>query len=182
MMKLKSRRKADRAPELPDFTAWGKRLRRAYTKASDKEDASKSKLRHRKRAANAFKVSAYRYLRELKQANLIEQLREKVEGNGSQWKGHGETDELWVLRLATGGEQTDKRRATRSRWAPELRLADLNDVQPELLLGFLYEAGPGALIKRDAKKGIRYGWAESYRIRLVPKRAQKRPKSKVAGG
>ena len=129
MRKLNKRNTADRSPELSDFKAWGKRLRRAYMKASDKAAESQSTLRPRKRGPNAFKLSAYRYLRELKQANLIDGLRAFVEErDGSQWKGHGENDELWVLRLATEGEQTDKRRATRTRWAPELRLADLNDV------------------------------------------------------
>jgi hypothetical protein len=128
---------------------------------------------------------AYRYLRELKQDDLIQKLREDVEErDGSQWKGHGESDELWVLRLATSGEQTEKKRATRTRWAPELRLADLNDVDPDLLLGFLYEAGPGALIKQDAKKGVRYGWAERYRaggaLKLV-RRSRPSAKKPLAG-
>lgn len=182
MGKLEKRKTSKRSPELTDYKAWGKQLRRAFKKAFGKAAASESTLRPRKRGPNAFKLSAYRYLRELKHANLIEGLREYVEErDGTQWKGRGESDELWVLRLATKGKQIDQKRATRYRWAPELRLADLNDVQPGLLLGFLYEAGAGAIIKKDARDAVRYDWAECYQENAPTKRsrsAQARPRIK----
>ena len=169
----------DTEPNLTDFEKWGKRLRRAYKKAFEKEASSESVLRNRKRAINAFKLSAYRYYRQLQQAGLISALQEFVVGrDGSRWNGRGERGESWVLRLATKDEQTDKKRQSRRRLAAELRLANANNVQPDLLLGFLYEAGPGELIERDAKKEVKYEWAECYRAKAAPKRSPQRPKSK----
>lgn len=181
MEKLKKRSAANRAPELTDFEAWGKRLRRAFKKASAKVTASESTIRQRKSALNIFKVCSYQYLRQLKRANLIGSLREFVRSRDpGRWKRNGDRDEFWVLRLATVGEQTDKKRKTRSRLAAELGLADLNDVRPELLLGFLYEAGPEELIIRDAQKKVRYGWADCYRAKAAPARVSAQPKTKVS--
>ena len=44
-----------------------------------------------------------------------------------------------------------------------MKLADMNDVRPALLLGFLHEAGPTELIEQDAKGEVSYPWADCYR-------------------
>jgi len=148
---------------LGDFQAWEKRLRRVYTKAEKAEQKSETTLRPRKRAMNKFRLSIYRYYHELRRAKLIEKLREYVEERDrSRWAGHGDGNELWVLRLATRHEQTAQKRKNRSRLAAELKLASLNQVRPDLLLGFLYEAGTVETIERDAREGKKYGWATSY--------------------
>jgi len=167
--------------KLTDFEARGKQIRRT-AKDARKLELANTALRPRERADNAFRLSAYQYYRELKNAGHLDRLRAYVEErDGSQWKGHGESDELWVLRLATRDEQTDSKRKKRSRLAAELRLADVNDVRPELLLGFLYEAGPSDLIERDAKHQVRYDWADAYRSTPRPKGVREaRPNRKAA--
>lgn len=150
--------------KLDAFKRWSKRLRRAAQAALDAETVSDGPLRPRDRADNVYRLMIYGYYRELKAVGLLDQLRQHVmERDEGQWKRHRESDELWVLRLATRGEQTDQMRKKRDRWAAELKLADVNDVQPELLLGFLHEAGPIDLIEQDAKREVRYPWAECYR-------------------
>jgi hypothetical protein len=151
-------------PQLTDFAAWEARLRRVYVKANKVEKASDKALRPGKQAMNRFRLAIYGYYHDLRQAKLIGKLREHVEKrDGSQWTGHGEGDELWVLRLATKDEQTASRRKIRSRLAAELRLASLNGVRPDLLLGFLYEVGTVEMIEKAARKGKKSKWAEAYR-------------------
>ncbi|MEO9727763.1 MAG: hypothetical protein ABJF09_08860 [Qipengyuania citrea] len=163
MSKLAARKSVRKAPELENFDAWGERLRRTYLKAEKREKKREGELRPRKRAINRFKLEAYAYSIQLVKAKLIPPLRAFVEArDGNQWAGHGDSPELWVLRLVTRDEQDDTRRARRSRLAAELRLARINQVEPELLLGFLYEAGPIALIKKDARADKTYTWAAAY--------------------
>jgi hypothetical protein len=166
MAKLAARKKAKDSPDLDDFERWTKSLRRAFLKAAEKAEArlKDTKARPRKRALNVLKLLAYRYYRDLKAAGLLDALRQHIEDrDGSQWTGHGRGQEAWVLRLATRSKQTASSRQIRSRLAAELRLADINDVRPDLLLGFLYEAGPIDLIKEDLEKGTPYAWAKAYR-------------------
>lgn len=164
MSKVAARNAGNKGPELENFDAWGERLRRTYLKAEEREKKRKGELRPRKRAINKFKLEAYAYSIQLIGAKLIPPLRAFVEArDGNQWTGHGDSPELWVLRLVTRDEQDDTRRARRSRLAAEMRLARLNQVEPDLLLGFLYEAGPIALIKKDARAGKTYAWAAAYR-------------------
>lgn len=172
-----------RLRKLRNFKRWNKRLSRAGQKAFDAEQASETTLRPRERADNVYRLMVYGYYRELKQAGLIDQLRQHVvERDKDQWRRHRDSDELWVLRLVAKGEQTDQMRKKRDRWAAELKLADINDVRPDLLLGFLHEAGPTDLIENDAKQEVRYPWAECYRGAAAPKRARKvRRKRKEAG-
>lgn len=165
-----------RMQKLRDFDGWRKRVRRSARKAERR--TSQSPLRPRERADNVFKMMAYDYLRKLKRAGLIEELRKHVRGpDGSRWKRHRSSDELWVIRLIATGEQDDQQRKERDRWAAELKLADVNDVHPELLLGFLYEAGPIDLIEQDAKREVRYAWAGPYR-KPTKKRVRKAPASR----
>ncbi len=163
-----------KSDKLRDFKRWRKRMKNSAQKAFEAEQKSQSVLRPRDRADNVFRVIAYNYLRELKRAGLIEELRDYVQRpNGSRWNRHRSSDELWVIRLIAEGEQDDQMRKKRDRWAAELKLADINDVMPELLLGFLFEAGPTDLIEQDAKAEVRYPWAECYRQATRTKDARK---------
>lgn len=154
-------------PALTDFKAWGKRLRRSYRMGTAKLTKREEALPQRDRKGNAFKRAAYGYLRDLRQAGLAAELQEYVESRDKpQWTGHEGPHALWVMRLVTKNEQTVARRQARKRFTAELSLADANDVRPDLLLGFLYEAGPGSLIKKAAEVEKRYKWASAYRVSL----------------
>ena len=180
--KRRSEKAANSAPPPSDFEGWSRWLLRAYRKGVSKETEAASTLSQRKRAAGAFKLLAYRYYRDLKEAGLMNALRQYVEArDGSQWRGHGESGALWIMRLVTNDAQahpdpiqTDKMRKARSRYAAAFELADLNDVRPDLLLGFLHEAGPTALIEKNAKKRKKYAWAESYRETVNVERPRRR--------
>lgn len=160
-----ARRKAKPKSELRRFETEGERLRRIYVKAESKGAKRPRKDRRPgKQPINQFKLAAYAYCQELVRADLIDELQAYVETrDGSQWAGHGDSPEQWVLRLVTRYEQTDSRRQRRRRIVAELALARSNEVRPELLLGFLYEAGPLTRIEKDAKVGKRYAWADAYR-------------------
>lgn len=174
----KAKKSEGRRRKLRDFSRWEKRLIRSAQKAFDAEQASQSVLRPRERADNVFVTRAYGYLRELKRAGLTEELRAYVQArDGGKWRKHRSTDELWVIRLVAKGKQDDRMRKKRDRWAADLKLADVNDVRPDLLLGFLFEAGPTELIEQDAKREVRYSWAECYR-QPIQKPARKAPSSR----
>ena len=152
-------------PALSDFKAWGKRLRRSYRMGTAKLTKRDEALPQRDRKLSAFKRAAYSYLRDLRQAGLTGYLQDYVElRDKGQWTGHGGPHALWVMRLVTKDEQTDARRQARKRLVAELSLADVNDVAPDLLLGFLYEAGPISLIEKAAKIEQKYKWAAAYRV------------------
>ena len=160
--------KRRKGPDLDDFKAWRKNLRKRYKRA---DEAGKS-ARPRDDANNVMRLRAYAYFCELKRSGQIGKLRDYVRGrDGSEWNGHGDEDEQWVFRLlAARGKQlagqdeksAAKARALRSRMCAEFKLASINKVRPEALLGFLYEAGPAAQIKRDAKNSVSYSWAPAY--------------------
>ena len=164
-MAAKTKPKARPKSELRKFDTQGERLRRIFVKAESKAAKRADKvLRPGKQAINKFKLAAYAYCQDLSRAGLIDELQAYVEKrDGSQWAGHGDSHEQWVLRLVTRDEQTDRRRQIRRRLVAQLTLARINRVRPELLLGFLYEVGPMATIEKDAKAGKRYAWADAYR-------------------
>lgn len=162
----------DKSVPLSDFKAWRKRLRSNYQRATSAELAGKKPMRPREASMNVMKLDAYRYYRQLAEAGLIGDLRASVEKrDGTEWHGHGDGEELWVLRLlAARGKQKSEQskseaaraRKERSRMAAEFKLAALNNIRPKALLGFLYEAGPIELIQADAKKRNLYAWAKAY--------------------
>ena len=161
------------APPLSDFKRWRKRLRKEYEAALEAPCDAKTAIRPRDVPNNVMRLAAYRYYRQLAEADLMDELRAYIEErDGSQWRGHGDGEELWVLRLiGSRGQQkleqsaTDAARARkmRSRIGAEFKLAALNNVRPKALLGFLYEAGTIEQIVSDAKNNdVPYAWAEAY--------------------
>ena len=163
--KLETQKTQKPEPKLSDFKAWRKRLRETSKEALKKKNKQRdTELQQHDRGANRFKVMCYRYCRELQKAGLIDSLGQYLEDHdGHQWKGHSDSAELWVLRLAAKDEQTDKKRKIRSRLSAELRLANANDVDPDLLLGFLYEVSPIKFIEMDASIEKAYDWATPFR-------------------
>ena len=151
-------------PPLTDFQKWRDRLRRSYTKANHKRPKDKTTT-FRKRPMNALKREAYAYYRELAHAGQLAKLKAYVrERDGSRWDGHGDEGAQWICRLFASTEQDRNTTKTRSRLAIEMELAFVNDIRPELYLGFLYEAGPYELIEAKMRKASKVcGWADAYR-------------------
>ena len=150
-------------PKLLDFKSWEARLLNAYKKSLVKTRDSETKTRPRKRASNVFKLYAYRYYNDLMKAGEIDKLRQYVEQrDGNKWKGHGNKSEQWIVRLVSNYEQTNNRIKRRSRITAEMRLARINKVRPDVLLGFLHEAGSINMIEKAAASNKVFAWASAY--------------------
>lgn len=150
-------------PKLNDFETWERKLVASYKKSAAKTQNAEAKIRPRKRSTNVLKLEVYRYYDELIKAALIDKLREYVkQRDGNKWKGRGDEPEQWITRLVSSTEQTNNRVQWRSRLAAEMRLASVNKVRPDVLLGFLHEAGHIDLIKRAAASKKTFSWASAY--------------------
>lgn len=150
-------------PKLLDFISWEARLLNAYKKSLVQTRDLETKIRPRKRATNVFKLCAYRYYNDLMKAGAIDKLRQHVEQrDGNKWKGRGNEPEQWIVRLVSDRDQTNTRTKRRSRTTAEMRLARINKVRPDALLGFLYEAGSTDMIEKAAASNKVFAWASAY--------------------
>ena len=71
--------KNTRAPQLDNFQAWRKRLRKAYQRAQQKDRTGKASVRPREQPNNVLRLGAYAYLCELKAQGLVPQLQAHIE-------------------------------------------------------------------------------------------------------
>jgi len=153
----------DGQPELTDFAAWQTHLQDLYRSLSRRKGSPYP----RERRMNAFKDALYRYYRALKAAGKLDELEDFINQRDDQyWNPYPVRDKgaLWVIRLPTAAGNTwlIKSATTRSRIATELDYADANDIAPDMLLAFLYEAGSTQTIEEDFAKGSWPEWAERY--------------------
>lgn len=163
MAKVRKRAKPKRFPPLRDFEAWAE-LMRHESKGAAGSKVEGGHLLRREAPKNVFRITAYRYRRRLERAKMIDALKAHIrKRDKDRWDGHGDTPALWVLRLIALPKETEAVRKARSRLAAALELAALNDVRPQLLLGFLYEVGPSAVTEEHAAMNKQYVWAKYYR-------------------
>lgn len=145
-----------------DFNQWARRLHGLYDDAFGKAEKKKPR-RPRKAPENAFKLAAYEYMWLVDGQGLYSELVQFLDGNdGKGWRRNSGSLATAVVRLATIGMRSARTRQIRSRTAFDLRLAWINQVRPELLIGFLLEAGSEAVIKEDVGRNKRYAWAKHY--------------------
>ena len=161
-----------REPELTDFAAWAKRLRKLLKGAADAAWRGEG-LRPAEKRDGVLKYECYRYFRRLRRRGALSDLAEYVgvRRDPTRWYRHQGTSLDWVLRLIEPAENSLRRAdpnewvtaPTRMRVVLELNFADRCDIHPDWLLPFLYEAGSHEMIREAAAKESLPGWANKYR-------------------
>ncbi len=146
------------APPARDFESWGKHLRWVYFSAR-----KRTVLRPRDDPINALKDALYAYFYELKEFDLLDQLEQFVIDTQDPWKGPRPGAVTWVVRLIEIGDEWLLDNSARNRMVADLMLADFNNIRPEMLLAFIYEAGPIGVRKDALANGECFDWAERYR-------------------
>lgn len=146
-------------PLVADFDAWAKYLRGIYFSARKK----RKEVRPRDNAVNALKDALYGYFRALKDARLLDDLEQHIRDNHEPWKGPTPGAAAWVVRLIETGRDSLLDDSSRNRMVSDLMLADQNNVRPEMLLAFIYEAGPIAIRKKALANSEVFDWADRYR-------------------
>lgn len=145
-------------PPLRDFEMWAGLLRKIYYAARRRRE-----VRPRDNAVNALKDALYTYYRVLKDAELLGELERYVVETHDPWKGPMPGPPTWVVRLIETGTEWLLDDSARNRMVADLMLADLNDVHPDMLLAFIYEAGPVAVRKDALANQAIFDWAAPYR-------------------
>lgn len=148
----------DEHPHLRDFEGWAKTLRAVYFSARRRRE-----VRPRDNPVNALKAALYAYYRRLKDAGLLGELERHVVETHEPWKGPMPGTPTWVVRLIETGNEWLLDDSARNRMVADLMLADLNDIHPDMLLAFIFEAGPVALRKQALASQTIFDWAAPYR-------------------
>lgn len=112
----------------------------------DRSDGAKV-LPHYDRPDSKLKRGVYGLVRDCIKGACLDVLKESIEfqfGNKSQVKPSARNDAnpfYWGL-TAVCGDKNKLPRTTKSRFAQELQYANMHDVPPEFLVGFIYQIGP----------------------------------------
>lgn len=150
-------RKNSDSPEAEDFGGWSRHLRRTYFSAQ-----KRNTRRPREEPINALKDALYAYYRELKARRLLGELEQYVLETQEPWKGPKPTPVAWVVRLIETKNDWLLDNSARNRMVADLQLADAHDVRPEMLLAFIYEAGPVGVRKEALASGEQFEWVDRY--------------------
>lgn len=172
--------------DLLDFEGWAADIRASHAKALATEKAissgkSKERLRPAQTSSGVLSMRCYHYYRRLKQQKRLLALAEHLEKDGSgRWLRHKRQGTANVLRLleepGAGEILTPSRRA---RMTIELDFADRYDINPKLLLGFLYEAGAHQAIVNASRASKPATWIQHYQLasKLLRKDAKRQKQS-----
>lgn len=114
-----------------------------------------------------FKRNAYDLIRRTKglegRHNVIKGLVRRFEAEPARLAYKGNEFHFGLLAIDPEGEAIDARRV--SLFARQMTYADLHEIEPWQLIGFLYQSGPSTDIAKKLVQGAREPWFGTSRFR-----------------